>query len=110
MTTEETNIISRFFAAIERLKEDKALRGLQTFTTRYGLNRRNLQSMRSAPERLGGAFRASWLTYLANDYGVSPEWLLVGRGAFYTSPPESAPPRTKNCKIIARKTSASVTS
>lgn len=26
------------------------------------------------------AFRATWLMYLAQDYGISPKWLLTGEG------------------------------
>lgn len=76
-------IIQRFFATIEKLKTDGVIRGLATFTTRYNLNRRNIHHLRTDPDGHDGIFSAVWLVYLARDYMVSPQWLLLGTGAFY---------------------------
>lgn len=83
MTNKEINIcaVSRFFEAVARLKADGVLRGLQTFTTRYGYDRRNMVLQRRDPER--GQLRPSWLYHLAEDYKVSAEWLILGTGDFY---------------------------
>ena len=37
-------IIKRFFEALQVLIENKVIRGKQTFATRYGINRRNMNS------------------------------------------------------------------
>lgn len=76
-------IINRFFAAINRLADEKVIRGLNTFTERYHLNRRNIIKIRKDVKGHSGMFRASWVMFLARDYMVSPTWLLLGDGAFY---------------------------
>lgn len=75
-------VVSRFFAAIDRLIADKVLIGLKTFTDMYGINRRNLGSMKKN-HAAGGVFQLCWLAYLATDFHVSPYWLLCGTGDFY---------------------------
>ena len=73
-------IVRRFFEAIRELKSRKAIRGIQTFTTRYGINKRNFYTCMSEPER--DIFQVAWLGYLVTDYNVSPRWLLTGEGDF----------------------------
>lgn len=73
-------IVKRFFDAIQELKSRKAIRGIQTFTTRYGINKRNFYTCKDQPER--DIFQVAWLGYLVTDYGVSPRWLLTGEGDF----------------------------
>lgn len=75
-------VASRFFLALERLTADKVIRGTKTFTTRYGISRWNLLTMKKEPS-LCSQFRAAWLTYLVRDYCVNPYWLLLGSGEFY---------------------------
>lgn len=74
-------IIKRFFDALQILIENKVIRGKQTFATRYGINRRNMYSLEKEPGR--DIFQVAWLEYLANDYMVSPVWLLTGKGSFF---------------------------
>lgn len=81
-TPESQAIVKRFFDALYRLKEDRKIRGKQTFTRAYGINRWNMNTLEKEPER--DIFQVSWLYYLVRDYGVSPTWLLTGRGEFYT--------------------------
>lgn len=75
-------VVSRFFAAIDRLIADKVLGGVKTFTDRYGINRWNFQSMKK-DYTMGGAFQLCWLSYLVSDFHVSAYWLLCGTGDFY---------------------------
>ena len=75
-------VVSRFFAAIDRLIADKVLGGVKSFTDRYGINRWNFQSMRK-DHAAGGTFQPSWLSYLVTDFKVSPLWLLTGDGDFW---------------------------
>ena len=84
MQTEHSQIIvKRFFEALQILKEKKIIRGKQTFTARYGINRWNMLTLEKEPER--DIFQVAWLTYLVEDYNVSPTWLLTGKGEFFNS-------------------------
>jgi len=82
-TPESQIIINRFFAALAALKADKVIRGRQTFTRRYGINRWNLNTLEKNPE--SDMFQAAWLMFLVNDYGVSAAWLLTGVGEMFTA-------------------------
>ena len=74
-------IVKRFFAALQRLKDDNKIRGKQTFTRTHDINRWNMNSLEKDPSR--DIFQTAWLSYLVKDYGVSPKWLLLGEGDFY---------------------------
>lgn len=71
-------IVGRFFEALAFLKESRQLRGLKTFTDRYGINRRSLRRLQDNPTT--NDFKAAWLTYLVTDFGISARWLLTGEG------------------------------
>lgn len=75
---ESQKIVNRFFQALAELKAQKVIRGKQTFTSRYGINRWNLNTVEKNPE--SDMFQVSWCFFLVNDYGVSADWLLCGRG------------------------------
>lgn len=80
---EEKVIIERFFEALEALKTDGVIRGFQTFTTRYNINRRNLQTLRLNPDGHRTMMQSSWLSHLIEDYKVNPMWLLSSSPTFY---------------------------
>ncbi len=80
-TPESQEVVRRFFEALYRLKTDRRIRGKQTFTARYGINRWNLNSLEKNMSR--DIFQPCWLSFLVRDYGVSADWLLTGRGDFY---------------------------
>lgn len=80
-TTDSQLIVRRFFEALQRLKADRKIRGKQTFTRKHEINRWNMNTLEKDPSR--DIFQAAWLTYLVEDYGVSPQWLLTGCGNFY---------------------------
>lgn len=71
-------IVGRFFEALYYLKEQRIIRGKQTFTRMYGINRWNMLTLEKDHTR--DIFQPAWLTYLVNDFGVSAHWLLTGRG------------------------------
>ena len=80
-TIESQAIVKRFFEALYRLKEDRKIRGKQTFTREYGINRWNLNTLEKEPER--DLFQVCGLSFLVRDFDVSPMWLLTGFGDFY---------------------------
>ncbi len=80
-TPESQAIVKRFFEALYRLKADRKIRGKQTFTREYGINRWNMNTLEKEPER--DIFQVAWLSFLVRDFGVSPMWLLTGVGDFY---------------------------
>lgn len=77
------DITLRFFSALDRLKADKVIHGVSNFTSRYGIDRRNLYQLKKDPER--DIFKTWWLSALVADYNVSANWLLTGKGSFYTN-------------------------
>ena len=80
MISEEGQAITRrFFKAIDILTEAKYFRGLQTFTMRYGLNRRNLQHAKESPANT--VLKPEVMAHLVCDYGISGTWLLTGEGS-----------------------------
>ena len=88
---ESIEITRRFFDAIGKMKEQKRIRGLNTFVMRYGLNYWNVCFIRDNDKRI----KQEWLTYLVRDYGVSATWLLTGKGKVFTKSIIS-PPSFKN--------------
>ena len=77
-TPDSQKIISRFFQAIYYLKAQHIIRGKQTFTSKFEINRWNLNSLEKDMSR--DIFQPAWLAYLVEEYNVSAEWLLTGRG------------------------------
>ena len=77
-TGDSQKVINRFFEALRFLKEEKIIRGKQTFTRAHEINRWNMNTLEKDTSR--DIFQAAWLTYLVNDYGASATWLLTGRG------------------------------
>ncbi len=77
-TEDSQKVVRRFFEALHYLKDQKIIRGKQTFTTHFNINRWNLNSLEKDPSR--DIFQPAWLSYLVNEYGVSATWLLTGCG------------------------------
>lgn len=80
-TPDSQIIVHRFLDALQRLKDEKVIRGQKTFTDRYGINRRNLYLLAADSSR--NLFQPAWLSYLVRDYHISPGWLLSGDGDFF---------------------------
>lgn len=78
----ERAIADRFFFAIETLSDRKVIRGLQTFTRRHGINYGNMNTLKNHRDRY--SIKTEYLAFLAQDYGVSCEWLLLGNGDMFT--------------------------
>ncbi len=71
-------ITNRFFDALAQIIAKKELRGIQTFTNRYGIDKRNFYKVKKDPEHFN--LNYSWVYYLVNDFNVSAEWLITGKG------------------------------
>lgn len=80
-TPDSQIIVNRFFEALRKLTELKVIRGKQSFTRRYNINRWNMNTLEKNPE--SDMFQAAWLLYLTRDYMVSPRWLITGEGSFF---------------------------
>lgn len=74
-------VTNRFFDAIDMLKAQKRIRGLQTFTRQYDINRWNMNTVKYNPDR--SVLKPEWIVYLVRDYGVSAEWIMLGKGNIF---------------------------
>ena len=75
---ETLEIVERFFVALEALINDGTLRGIQTYCTRHGIDKRHLYAQRNDHGR--GYFEVAWILPMIADYNVSSAWLLFGKG------------------------------
>lgn len=78
---DSVKIIKRFYEALDMLIASNILRGIQTFTRAYDINKRNFYTARKEPDR--DIFQMAWLSYLVRDFGVSSQWLMTGIGGMF---------------------------
>lgn len=78
VSKEATAVTKRFFEAIDALKQEKVIHGLKTFTDKYGLNYWNVTTIKNEPEKR--FLKVDYMIYLCRDYGISTDWLLLGKG------------------------------
>lgn len=81
ISPEGVSITKRFFEAIDMLKAQKKIRGLQTFTKIYKINRGNMNMVKWNPDK--SVLKPEWMVYLVRDFGVSSEWLILGKGGMF---------------------------
>jgi hypothetical protein len=81
VSEDSIQISKRFFEALNALVVRGDLRGKQTFTTKYGIDRWNLNKVQKDPEKQSVSM--VWIAYLARDYGVSSHWVLTGQGKMF---------------------------
>ena len=75
----------RFFAALELVIASKQLKGLKTFCKNHDLNRTKYSRIKNELDKPLEATKykiidLDALAALCSDFGVSPEWLLLGTG------------------------------
>ncbi len=71
-------VIGRFFEALDALIADGTLRGFQTYSRLYGIDKRHMYAQKRDYGR--GYFEVYWLMPIITEYSISSEWLLFGRG------------------------------
>lgn len=82
-------IQDRFFAALDILVESNKIKSLNAFCAEYGLHRpkySNLRTRSKDKRRIGTGYKfidIDSLCYLSRDFGISSEWLLIGRGGMF---------------------------
>lgn len=83
LTISETalGITDRFFEALDVLKQQKKIRGLQTFTREHGISYGKVNTLKN--NRTVRSLKPEYLAFLSRDYGVSCEWLLLGVGYMF---------------------------
>ena len=72
---EGVDVTKRFFLALETLRSMRKIRGLQTFTRQYNLNKWNMVTLRDEPD--GHILKTECLVFLVRDFGISADWLLL---------------------------------
>lgn len=75
-------ITRRFFEAIDMLIAQKQIRGLQTFTTKYDINRWNLVTVKQNPD--SSVLKPEYIAILIRDFNISAEWIMLGRGGMFS--------------------------
>lgn len=74
-------ITNRYFQAIDILKAQRKVKSLRTITERYGVNYGNFHTIKTHPDTY--ILKPELIASLSEDYGVSTEWLLLGKGRFF---------------------------
>ena len=81
-------IQKRFFHALDLLIESGKITSLQSFCIDYKLHRPKYSNLRTLSNegKPGTGYKLidlDSLAYLVDDYGVSADWLLTGRGGMF---------------------------
>jgi hypothetical protein len=84
-------IQKRFFEALDLLISTRQTGGLQTFCKNHDLNRVKYSNIRTELRKPASEAKPTnykvidldALAYLCKDFGVSPEWLLLGKGKMF---------------------------
>ncbi len=80
---DSVKVVERFYHVFELLLASKEIPTIVSFTEKYDINRRNFYHSKSDYTR--DIFQMAWLTYLIEDYGVSAQWLMTGRGKIFVA-------------------------
>lgn len=78
---ETVAVMERFFKALDTIIENRMIRGVQTYCNDYGIDKRHLYAQRK--DLYIGFFEIYWILPMIQKFGVSPEWLLFGKGDMF---------------------------
>lgn len=73
-------INKRFFHTLDVLRQMREIRGLKTFVDAHHLNYWNMVTLKKEPNRF---LHPEYLKWLVEDYDVSAEYLLTGKGCMF---------------------------
>ena len=82
ISKEGKEITERFFIAIQYLKEQRKIRGIEDFANRYGLSQSYLSDIKSHTD--SRSIKVEYIMYLVRDFDISPTWILIGVGNILT--------------------------
>lgn len=77
------SIMSRFYAAVDRCKEEGLTSSVAAYCRMAGIDKGHYYCQKKFPTR--GYFEVGWIVPLVSDLGVSANWLLTGRGTMFVS-------------------------
>lgn len=83
ISNEGVQITQRFFKVIDLLIHNNTIRGLQTFTEIYNINRWNLITVRNNPTTR--VIKPEWIYYLCKEYNISTDYIIFGKGPIFKS-------------------------
>lgn len=75
-------VMERFFEAFHASLENKKIKNITFFCTKYNIDKRHLYAQHKDLGR--GFFEVGWMLPLIRDCGVSADWLLTGQGKMYS--------------------------
>lgn len=75
------DIVTRFFMALDALYAVGEIERMVHFEQAAGINHASLYKLRKDHSR--HLIRPYWLAYIVKHYGVSADWLLLGRGRMF---------------------------
>lgn len=78
ISREGVEITTRFFQALDMLRQEKRLRGVQAFANNHGFSTWHLQMLKS--EKESRVLKPEYITTLCREYGISLEWIMFGNG------------------------------
>ncbi len=81
ISNEGVEITKRFFKVIDLLISSNIIRGLQTFTSKYNINRWNLITVRDNPTTR--VIKPEWIYYLCKEYNINPDYIITGKGQIF---------------------------
>ncbi|MCL6101023.1 MAG: hypothetical protein M1292_00810 [Bacteroidetes bacterium] len=81
-TNETKAIMLRFFEAVDMVISQKRIRGIQTYCTLAGIDRRHYYGQKKDLGR--GWFQMSWMLPLLKEFSISSDWILLGKGGMFT--------------------------
>ena len=78
-TPDSQEIIKRFFTVVRMLKESGRMRFIRDFTDRHNIRHDNF--LKSEKDPASNRFQVAWIKYLAEDYDVKVEEIVLGKWA-----------------------------